>query len=139
MRVGQSRSPPVVGRMMFLPQQPDFARAFGEQIFSRETHGDGKSFRAFADEHDVAGVLHHSFGNGRNIPDVTDAAHRSGAAAGPVHAAGVEFHHAFFVGNTTESDAVVVWVIFRSLHNAESSVQRVAPRSSRKRRHRRDI
>ena len=112
--------------MILLPQQPDFARAFGEQIFARKTHGDGKSFRAFADQHDVAGVLHHSFRNQRNILDVADAAHGSGAARGPVHAAGVEFDYAFFVGKAAESDGVVVRIVFRTFYNADGSVERVA-------------
>src|SRR5208337_728545 len=111
MRVAQPWPPPVAGGVMLLPQQPDFARAFGEQIFAREADGNGESFRAFADEHDVAGVLHHSFGNERDILDVADSAHRSGAARGSMHAAGVEFDYAFFVGKAAESDAVVVRII----------------------------
>jgi len=51
--------------------------------FSRGNPRQRKSFRAFADQHDVAGVLHHSFRNERNVLDVTDAAHRSGASRGP--------------------------------------------------------
>ena len=99
---------------------------FGEQIFTREPHGDSESFGAFADEHDVAGVLHHSFGNGRNILDVADAAHGSRAARGPVHAAGIEFDHAFFVGKAAQSDAIVVRIVFRAFYNAQGSVERVA-------------
>src|SRR5450759_1680629 len=112
--------------MIFFPEQPDFAGAFGEQIFTRETHGDGESFGAFADEHDVAGVLHDGSGHERNILDVTDAAHGSGAAAGPVHAAGVEFDHAFFVRKAAESDAIVVRIVFRAFHDAQGGVERVA-------------
>src|ERR1700681_1544432 len=126
MRVGQSWSPPVVGRVVFLPQEPDLTRAFGKQIFARETHGDGKSFGAFADEHHVAGVLHDRLGNERNILDVADAAHRSRAARGSMHAAGVEFNDAFFVGKAAQSDGIVIRVIFRALDYAEGSVERVA-------------
>ncbi len=43
-----------------------------------------------------------------------------------MHTAGVEFDHSFFVGNAAKSDGVIVRVIFRALHNAEGSVQRVA-------------
>ena len=74
----------------------------------------------------MAGVLHHSFRNERNVLDVTDAAHRSGASRGPVHAAGVKFHHSFFVGKAAESDGIVVGIVFGSLYNAQSSVERVA-------------
>src|SRR4029077_20101767 len=125
MRVGEAWSPPVVGRVVLLPQEPDFAGAFSEQILTRETHGDGESFRSFADKHHVAGVLHHSFGNERNILDVADTAHRSGATRGSVHAAGVEFDHAFFIGKAAESDGIVVRVIFRALYNAQGRVERV--------------
>ena len=75
MRISQSRSPPVVGRVIFFPQQPDFARVFGQQVFARKTHSNGESFRAFADQHDVAGMLHDGFGYQGDILDVADAAH----------------------------------------------------------------
>src|SRR5258708_16754200 len=104
MRVGQSRSPPVVGRVVLLPQEPDFARAFGEQNFTRETHGDGKSFSAFADEHDVAAVLHDRLGVARNILDVTDTAHRAHTSRGSMHAAASAFAHAFFILKHPHSD-----------------------------------
>ncbi len=54
------------------------------------------------------------------------AAHRSGAARGPVHTAGVEFDHAFFVRQATESDRIVVRIVLRSLYYADGSVERVA-------------
>src|ERR1700682_1578603 len=126
MRVRQSRSPPVVGRVILLPQQPDFARAFGEQIFTRETHGDGKPFRAFTDKHYVAGVLHDGFSHERNILDVTHAAHGSRSAWGSMHAAGVKFDNPLFVGKAAESDRIVIRIIFRSLDNAHGGVERVA-------------
>ena len=59
MRVGEPRSPPVVVRVIFLPQQPDLAGMIGEQILARKADGHGESLRAFAHQHDVAGVLHH--------------------------------------------------------------------------------
>ncbi len=43
-----------------------------------------------------------------------------------MHAAGVEFDHALFVGKAAQSDAIVVRIVFRSLDHAESGVQRVA-------------
>src|SRR6266550_6873304 len=61
LRGGQSRSPPVVVGMKFLPQLPGFSRAFGKQVLARETHGHGKTLRAFSDQHDMAGVLDDRF------------------------------------------------------------------------------
>src|SRR5260370_29596157 len=95
-------------------------------MFTRETHGDGKTFRAFADKHYVAGVLHDGFSHERNILDVTHAAHGSRSARGSMHAAGVEFDNPLFVGKTAESDGIVIRIIFRSLDNAHSGVERVA-------------
>src|SRR5258708_3544192 len=126
MRVGQAWTPPVVSGMMLFPEQPDLARAFGEQTFTRETHSHGESFGTFADEHDMAGVLHHSLGNSRNILDVPDAAHGPGTAARSVHAAGIEFHHAFFVRKAAEADGIVIRIILRAFHNAHGGVERVA-------------
>src|ERR1700675_4165626 len=125
MRVRQSRSPPVVGRVILLPQKPDFARAFSKQILTRETHGDGKPFRAFADKHYVAGVLHDGFSHERNILDVTHAAHGSRSARGSMHAAGVEFDNPLFVGKAAQSDGIVIRIIFRAFYNAQGSVERV--------------
>ena len=126
LRVGQTGAPPVIGGVILLPQQPDLARAFGEQIFARVPHGDRESFRAFADQHDMAGVLHHSLGNKRNVLDVADTADRSGAARGSVHAAGIEFDHSFFVGKAAEADAIIIRIVFGAFNYAEGSVQRIA-------------
>src|SRR6266478_3463841 len=126
MRVGQSRSPPVVGRVVLLPQEPDFARALSKQILARETHGNGKSLCAFADEHDVAGVLHDRLGDARNILDVTNAADGSRAARRPMHAAGVEFDHSLFIGKAAEADRIVIRIVFRTLYNPQGGVERVA-------------
>ncbi len=43
-----------------------------------------------------------------------------------MHAAGIEFDHALFVGKAAQSDAIVVRIVLRSLDHAESGVQRVA-------------
>src|SRR6266403_3827440 len=126
MRVGQARSPPVVGRVVLLPQEPDFAGAFSKQIFTRETHGDGKSLCAFADAHDVAGVLHDRLGDARNILDVTNAAHRPRAARGSMHAAGVEFYNPLFVRKAAQSNGIIIRIIFWPFYNAQGGVERVA-------------
>ncbi len=88
--------------------------------------GDGESFRAFAHQHDVAGVLHDGLGDERNILDIAHAAHRPGAPRGAVHAAGIEFDHAFLVRQAAQSDAVVVGIVFRTFYHAQRSIEGVA-------------
>ena len=43
-----------------------------------------------------------------------------------MHTAGVEFDHTFFVGQSAESDGIVVRIVFRTFYHAEGSVQRIA-------------
>ena len=112
--------------MSFLPQQPDFAGVLGQQIFAGKTLGHGKSLGAFSHQHDVSGVLHHCLGHQRNILDVPHASNRPGAPRRTVHAAGIEFHHAFFVGQPAQSDAVFVGIIFRAFHHFQRRIERVA-------------
>ena len=114
-RIGNARPPPVAVGIEFLPQQPDLARALGQQILARKPHSDREAFGAFADQHDVAGVLHDGLGDHRDILDVAYAAHRTGATRRTVHAAGIQFDHAFFVRQATETDGVVVGIVLRSL------------------------
>src|SRR5271165_64916 len=112
--------------MIFFPKQPDFAGVVGQQVFARETHRHGKALSAFAYQHYVAGVLHHSLRYHRDILDVADAADRTGAAGGTVHATGIEFNDAFFVGKTAESHTGVVRIVFRAFDDADGGVERVA-------------
>jgi hypothetical protein len=42
-----------------------------------------------------------------------------------VHAAGVEFDHAFFIGQASEADAVIFGIVFGAFDDAERGVQRV--------------
>src|ERR1700723_2897085 len=55
------------------------------------------------------------------------AAARAGAPRRPVHAAGVEFDHAFFVGNSAETDRIVIGIVFRTFHHLEGSIEGVSP------------
>ena len=126
LRVGEAWPPPVFVRVELFPQQPDFARVLGEQVLARETVGYGEALRAFADQHDVSSVLEHGFRDQRDILDVAHASDRTSAAGGTVHAAGVEFDHAFFVRKSTETDAGVFGIVFWSLDHFESGVERVA-------------
>jgi len=43
-----------------------------------------------------------------------------------VHAAGIKLDHSFLVGQAAITDAGVVGIVFRALHHAECSVERVA-------------
>src|SRR5258706_4328437 len=74
----------------------------------------------------MAGVLHHSLGNSRNILDVPDAAHGPGTAARSVHAAAIDSHEAFLVRTAAEADGIVIRIILGAFHNAHGGVERVA-------------
>ena len=67
-----------------------------------------------------------AFETSGHILDVADAAHRSCAPRGAMHAASIELDHSFFVRQAAQSDAVVVWIVFRTLYHANRSVERVA-------------
>jgi hypothetical protein len=43
-----------------------------------------------------------------------------------VHATGVEFNHAFFVGDSAEAYAIVVGIVFRTFDDTKGGVERVA-------------
>ena len=127
LRIRQPRPPPVAGRVIFLPQQPDLARVLGQQILARKSHGHRKPLRAFAHQHHVAGVLHHRFRDQGNILDIAHAAHRPRAPRRPMHAAGIEFDHAFFVRAGRPSPTlVIVRIVFRPGHHQDRGIQRVA-------------
>ena len=125
-RIGNPRPPPVAVGIEFLPEQPDFARTIGEQVLAREAHRNREPLRAFADQHDVAGVFHHGLRHHRDILDVAHAADRTGAARRTVHAAGIEFDDAFFVGQAAKADGIVVGIVLRALHHADRGIERVA-------------
>src|SRR6266850_5346050 len=111
-RIGQSWSPPILVRHSFFPQQPDFARALGEQVFLRESLCYSKALSALGGQHHVPGALHDAFGQQRHIFDIFHPRDRTGATSWPVHAAGIEFHVTFFVGETAQTDAIVVGIVF---------------------------
>ncbi len=62
-------------------------------------------------EHDVS-VLHYGLSDPRHIFDIAHTTHRPCAARRTVHAAGIKFDHAFFIGQATQSNTVVVGVVF---------------------------
>jgi hypothetical protein len=43
-----------------------------------------------------------------------------------MHAAGIEFHHALFIWQPAQSNAVLVGVILRSFYDLERGIERVA-------------
>ena len=74
----------------------------------------------------MPGLVHDGFGDQRDIFDIAHSAYRSGASGGTVHAAGVEFDDAFFVGQASEADAGVVGIVFGTFDYAEGGVEGVA-------------
>ncbi|OLC98560.1 MAG: hypothetical protein AUH86_04520 [Acidobacteria bacterium 13_1_40CM_4_58_4] len=86
----------------------------------------GEAFRALAHQHDVAGVVHNSFGHKGNVLDVAHSADSASAPRWSVHTTGVELNHAFFVGQATEADAIVIGIIFRPFHDSQRCIEGVA-------------
>ncbi len=97
-----------------------------QQILAWKTNGHGKPFRALAHQHHMPGLLHHSFRNQRNILDISHPADRPRPPRRPVHAASIEFDHAFLVGDSPKPDAGVIRIVLRPLHHAQRRVQRVS-------------
>ena len=97
--------------MSLLPQQPNFSRALGEQIFFWKSLRYGEALCALAHQHHVRGMQHHCARQQRNIFDVLDRAHRTRGAGGAVHAAGIKLHFALFVGQPAQPHAVVSRII----------------------------
>ena len=77
-----------------------------------------KRWAPSGDEHDVAGVLVDFAGDEADIFDVADAADGASGTRRTMHAAGIEFDDAFFVGQAAEADGM----IFRIVLAAETNV-----------------
>src|SRR4051812_28872614 len=122
-RVSETRSPPV--GMSFLVEQPQLAGVLGKKILARESLGNGKTLGALADQHDVTSVLHSSLRDLGDVLNIANATNRPRAASGTVHAAGVEFNHPFFVGQTAEADTIVVRIIFRTSHHPHRGIESI--------------
>ena len=112
--------------MKFLPQQPDLSGVLGEQVLARESHRHREALGAFAHQHDVAGMLHHRLRDQRHVLNVPHSTYRASASRWAVHAAGIELDNAFFVGETTEANTIVLRIIFRALDDFEGGIKRIA-------------
>ncbi len=73
----------------------------------------------------MRGVLEDLACDKANVLDVLHAADRSSGAGGTVHAAGVEFDDAFFVGQASEADAVVFGVVLAAEADVVRGFKRV--------------
>src|SRR5262249_29647891 len=119
-------TPPIVGGVIFLPELPCLARAFGQQVFSWKSHRYSKALCAFADQHDMPGVLDHGLGDVGNVLDISHAADGASAPRWAVHAAGVQFDNAFLVGKAAEPYAILKGVILGTIHHLDGRIERVA-------------
>ena len=72
--------------------------SIGQQIFFREAVILGETQSAFAHQHHVIRLGHHQLGDFRGRLDAADGANGAAAPRGTMHATGIEFHHAIFVG-----------------------------------------
>src|SRR5258708_12456135 len=85
---------------------------FGEEIHLLETLVDGEAAGAVAVDHYVIGALHYGFGEQGDVFDAADAGYGAGAVGGAVHAAGVEFDFALFVGQAAVAYGAVIGAVF---------------------------
>ena len=109
------------------PRQPLNAGFLRQQVLFLEAHGLGELERAFAHQEHVVGLRHDQLGDfGRRL-DIAQGAHGAAAAAGPVHATGIQLHHAFLIGQPAIADAVVAGVQFHDVDAGDDGVERVAP------------
>src|SRR5258706_2666379 len=99
----------------------------GEEVLAGISLRHREPLRALAHEHDMARALHNGLGHQRNILDIAHAADGTGAARGPVHATGIQFDDAFFVGQAAETDAVVVGIVFWPADYEHGGIESVAP------------
>ena len=128
-RGGEARPPVVVALAVaqrLFPDQPGEARFFRQQVFLFEAAGAGEAEGAFAGQHDVVGLLHDEAGDFGGRLDVAEGGHGAGAARGAVHDAGVEFDHAFFVGQAAVADGVIFGIFLDDVDAGDHGVQRVA-------------
>src|SRR5204863_341212 len=82
------------------------------EILLFKTFGDGEAPRAIADNHDVIGAFENCFREFCDILDAANSADGTRAIRWTVHATGVEFHFAFFIGQSAVADGVVVGIVF---------------------------
>jgi hypothetical protein len=71
-------------------------------------------------------VLHHRLADHANVLDVAYSTDRSCAPGRAMHAAGVEFYHAFFIRQSAQTDRIVVGVVLRPLDHLNRSLQRIS-------------
>ena len=99
---------------------------FSQQIFPWKALRHCEALRSFADQHHVTGVLHHGFGDQRNVLDVANPAHRARPASWSMHAAGIEFDDALFIRQTAQTYAVIVCIVLWAFYHPQRCIQRVA-------------
>src|SRR5207237_1733295 len=71
-------------------------------------------------------VVQPSLGSNRYILYISCTAHGPCAARRPMHAAGIEFDHAFFIRQTAKAHAVIFGIVFGTLHHSERRVECVS-------------
>src|SRR5271166_580363 len=86
---------------------------------------DGESVRAFPDQHDVVGTLHHQFGDLRWRLRSVYAAHRPAASCWAVHHACVQLYHALLVGQATVADGAILGIFFVNVYTGNHRVERI--------------
>ncbi len=116
----------MIGIDAALPFEPQLARALGvEVVLDLEAHVARELLRVLADEQVVIGLLEHGLGDERRRAHAFDARHAAGALGRPVHAARVELHDAFGVGQAAVADAGVFGIELAQVDAGDDGVEHV--------------
>ena len=105
--------------------QPRLPSVLGQQVFIFEAVLQREPLGALAHEEDVVRVLEDELRHLGGRLDPLQGTHRAGAFRGPMHAGGVELHHAVGVGQPAVADRVVVGVELLDLHALDGRIQGV--------------
>src|SRR5215469_1304539 len=71
----------------------------------------------------MTGVTHHIAGDQTNILDIPYPADGTGFASGTVHARRIEFHYTLFVGESAESDRLIIRIVFLRLGHMQHGIK----------------
>ena len=117
--------PVVAGGVGLFPVEPDLAGLLGEEVFFGETLGASEILCALADEQDVVRLIEDKLGESGCAADVLQRRDSAGAVGRSVHDSRIQFDDAVLIGETAETDGVVLGVVFDERDARDGGVERV--------------
>ena len=117
--------PVVVRTELGPPAQPVLAAFFGQQVLFLEAHVQGEALRAFADQHDVIGVIHDRLGHQRRRGDVLQRGDRTRPPGGSVHDGRVQGDDAVGIRTAAQPHRLVIGIQLLDVDAGNDRVERV--------------